>query len=163
MITFTRSFLWVTHLSCFLNNQLYLGPEIFKIAISLTLPLIFHFLVFVDLLTVGDVAGVISAVTGKIEVGEGERKGRRDSLCPACHVSGTVPAFWPPRGPPAFSEPPFPQLNCGDRKDCNMACWSLREHLVQLTVDWIVQLGTEAQRVSARSHSNGIGPKNLFT
>ena len=97
-----------------------------KIAVSLTVSLIFHFLVFVDLLIVGDVAGVIPAVTGKIEVGEGERKGRRGSLGPTCSVSGAVRVFWPSRGPPAFSEPPFPQLSCGGRKDCNAACWSLR-------------------------------------
>lgn len=30
VITFTRSFLWVTHLSCFLNKQLYLGTRNFQ-------------------------------------------------------------------------------------------------------------------------------------
>ena len=47
-----------------------------------------------------------------------------------------------------------------------MACWSLREHLVQLALYWIVQLETAAQRgyeTSPRSHSNGTGPVTLFT
>lgn len=54
----------------------------FKIAVSLTLSLLFHLLVFVDLLTAGDIAGVISAVTGEIEVGEGERQGRHAQSAP---------------------------------------------------------------------------------
>lgn len=37
---------------------------------------------FVDLLTAGDIAGVISAVTGEIEVGEGERQGRHAQSAP---------------------------------------------------------------------------------
>ena len=35
------------------------------------------------------------------------------SLRPSYYVSGTVQAFWPPRGPPAFSEHPFPPPTVG--------------------------------------------------
>lgn len=37
---------------------------------------------FVDLLTAGGAAGVISSVPGKIEVGEGEGQGRRGQSVP---------------------------------------------------------------------------------
>ena len=44
--------------------------------------MLFHWLVFVDLLTAGGAAGVIAAVPGKIEVGAGEGQGRQGQSVP---------------------------------------------------------------------------------
>ena len=54
------------------------------------MPFIFHLLVFVDLLSVGNVVAFVSPVTGKIGEGGGEKRGVWPT-CAMAHLRGARP------------------------------------------------------------------------